>query len=126
MTASKDPAKLAAELTPPAKAAVAAYGTAALTRDAEQGADEKAEHGRDVLQTVYWRAKNVPQLEGAVTDLAERPEDEDAIGELRLQLTKALEGDDVLLAQTTKLAASDGKPTADSGASDTAPKGNEK
>jgi hypothetical protein len=115
VNASKDPAKLAAEVTPAAKAAVDAYGTAALTRDPEEGADENVELGRDVLQTVYWRAKNVPQLEGAVTDVAERPQDEDAVGELRLQLTKALEGDDELFTQTAKLADGAGAGAGDSG-----------
>ena len=97
-----DTAELAKGITPAAKAAVDAYGTAALTRDPDEGADAEAELGRDILQTIYWRAKNVPQFEVAVTDVAERPHDQDAVGELRLQMTKALEADQNLADEVSR------------------------
>lgn len=92
-----DSSELAREVTPVVRAAVAAYGTAALTRDADEQGEPTAELGSDILQSVYWRAKNVPMLEGSVNDLAARPHNEDAVGALRLQITKALEADDTLL-----------------------------
>jgi len=85
---------LADAATPAAVAAVAAHKFGALTRDPDpHGEPADAEVGSAILQAVHWRTKEVPQLEGAVDDLAQRPDDPDAVAELRLQLTKALEAD---------------------------------
>ena len=109
-----DPSKVAQEAIPPAKAAIDAYGTSALTRDAEEGAEKEAELGRDVLQTIYWRAQPVEPFEVAVNDLAASPGDEDAEGALRVQIKKALAADETLTDQTAKLVEggeADGKDT---------------
>jgi hypothetical protein len=98
-----DASELAKEVIAPAKAAIGAYGTAALTRDAETGAEEEAELGREVLQEIYWRAKPVEPFEVAVTGVSADPEDADAVGALRLQVKKALEADEILTAETAKL-----------------------
>jgi hypothetical protein len=98
-----DASKIARDAMPAVGAAIGAYGTAALTRDRDEHAEQPQELGRIVLQTIYWRAKNVPQLESAVTDSAAAPKDEDALSALRLQITKALAADEVLLQQAEKL-----------------------
>jgi hypothetical protein len=98
-----DGSNLISQVVPAAQAAIGAYGTAALTRDPDESADAQVELGRELLQTLYWRANNVPQLEGAVDDLATMPGDRDAIGALRLQIRKALAADNVLRDEMAKV-----------------------
>jgi hypothetical protein len=83
--------------------AIGAYGTAALTRDEDANAAKKVELGRAVLQEIYWRDKNVPPLETAVTDFAAGLQDEDAASGLRVQIRKVLEADEVLSAEVEKM-----------------------
>lgn len=98
-----DGSNLITQVVPAAQAAVGAYGTSVLTRDPDENANAQVELGRELLQTLYWRAKNVPQLEGAVDDLAQMPGDRDAIGALRLQIRKALATDGVLRGEVAKV-----------------------
>ncbi|MEY9857824.1 hypothetical protein ABH935_003437 [Catenulispora sp. GAS73] len=83
--------------------AIGAYGTAALTRDEEEGAAKKVELGRAILQEIYWRDKNVPPLETAVNDFAAGPKDEDAAAGLRLQMKKVIESDQTLADEVEKM-----------------------
>jgi hypothetical protein len=94
---------LARKVTPAAEAAVAAFRFGALTREPDEHGDPSREVGCGILQAVYWRTAQAPQLEGAVNDLASRPDDPDAVAALRLQLAKALEADAELARQVEAL-----------------------
>ena len=83
--------------------AIGAYGTGALVRDEQPGASADVERGREILQEIYWRDKNVPPLESAVNDFAAGPQDEDAAAGLRLEIKKVLAGDDVLAAEVERM-----------------------
>ena len=98
-----DTSVLAKEVFEAVRPAINAYGTAALTRDEDEHAAKKVELGRAVLQEIYWRDKNVPPLETAVTDFAAGPRDEDAASGLRIQIRKVLEADTVLSAEVEKM-----------------------
>ena len=98
-----DTSVLAKEVFEAVRPAINAYGTAALTRDEDEHAAKKVELGRAVLQEIYWRDKNVPPLETAVTDFAAGPRDEDAASGLRIQIRKVLESDTVLSAEVEKM-----------------------
>ena len=102
-----DPHELAEEVVPAVKEAVDTYHTAALIRDPDGKGDPTAENGREILQAIYWRAKPVEPLETAVDDLASSPGDDDAVGELKIQIGKALSADDILVKEVSKL--NDGK-----------------
>lgn len=98
-----DASTLAKEVFEAVRPAIGAYGTAALTRDEDDHAAKKVELGRAILQEIYWRDKNVPPLETAVTDFSAGPQDEDAASGLRVQIRKVLESDDVLSAEVEKM-----------------------
>ena len=98
-----DASHLAKEVFDFVSPAIGEYGTGALTTDQHAGADKKVELGRALLQEIYWRDKNVPPLETAVNDFAAGPRDEGAAGELKLQIKKVLEVDDVLAAEVIKM-----------------------
>jgi hypothetical protein len=98
-----DASALAKEVFEAVRPAIGAYGTAALTRDEDDHAAKQVELGRAVLQEIYWRDKNVPPLETAVTDFAAGPQDEDAASGLRIQIRKVLEADGVLSAEVEKM-----------------------
>lgn len=98
-----DASTLAKQVFEAVSPAIGAYGTAALTRDEDDHAAAKVELGRAILQEIYWRDKNVPPLETAVTDFAAGPRDEDAASGLRIQIRKVLESDDVLTAEVEKM-----------------------
>jgi hypothetical protein len=99
------------KMMPTVTTAVHTYGTAVLTRDDEPSAEVGLQLGQAILQDFYWRATTVPQIEGAVTDLVERPKDRDAVSALRLQLRKALEADQELAERVTEMVRT-GKPPA--------------
>lgn len=107
------------KMMPTVTAAVGGYGTAVLTRDDEPSAEAGLQLGQAILQDFYWRAKNVSRIEGAVTDLAERPKDRDAVAALRLQLRKALEVDQELVDRVTEMVRTGKPPTVDDTDSDT-------
>ena len=98
-----DASALAKEVFEAVRPAIGAYGTAALTNDEDDKAAAKVERGRAILQEIYWRDKNVPPLETAVTDFSASQQDEDAASGLRVQIRKVLESDDVLSAEVQKM-----------------------
>ncbi|MFE6919145.1 hypothetical protein [Streptomyces rubiginosohelvolus] len=76
-------------------AAVGAYGTAVLTRAEGTAVDGTVALGRRILQAL-WRRQNASgrtELEQAVADAADRPDDADATAGLRHQLERALRED---------------------------------
>lgn len=76
-------------------AAVGAYGTAVLTRAEDTAADATVALGRRILNAV-WRRQDESgraELEEAVADAADRPDDADASAVLRQQLERALRED---------------------------------
>lgn len=87
---------LAHQVTPYATAAVAAYGSAVLTRAENNAADATIAFGQRLLQRLYRSRTNsaVPDpLAVVVADLAATPADEDLQATLRLQIRRALLAD---------------------------------
>ncbi|MFD8571368.1 hypothetical protein [Streptomyces sp. NPDC059639] len=85
--------------------AVSAYGAAVLTRAETAAADGTANVGRRILQAV-WRRHDEhgrAELEAAVRDVDEAPDDEDAAAALRQQIKRALREDAELLAELARL-----------------------
>lgn len=104
-----DASELAKEVFAYVRPAIGAYGTAALTTDEHDDAAKQVELGRALLQEIYWRDKNTPPLETAVTDFAAGLKDEDAAVALRLQIKKVLEADDTLSAEVVKMLGGESK-----------------
>ncbi len=91
--------------------AVSAYGAAVLTRAESAAVDATANVGRRILQTV-WRRRDEQgraELEAAVRDVDEAPDDEDSAAALRQQVKRALRDDAELLAELTKLLSAGGE-----------------
>ncbi|MFH8662037.1 hypothetical protein [Streptomyces afghaniensis] len=85
--------------------AVGAYGVAVFTRMESAAADATANLGRRILQAV-WRRRDDQgrvQLEVAVQDAAEAPDDEDAAAALRQHIKRALRDDAELLAELARM-----------------------
>ncbi|WP_406271117.1 hypothetical protein OHT93_20200 [Streptomyces sp. NBC_00191] len=86
-------------------AALGAYGAGVLTRTEDAAVEATANVGRRMLQAV-WRRRDEEgraELEAAVQDAAEEPEDEDATAELRQQIKRALREDEELLRELAGL-----------------------
>jgi hypothetical protein len=98
-----DSADLAHQVFEAIAPAIGAYGTGALVRDEAPNAPQDAERGREILQEIYWRDKNVPPLESAVNDFAAGARDEDAASALRLEIKKVLASDSTLSAEVVKM-----------------------
>ncbi|MGW5341950.1 hypothetical protein [Streptomyces sp. NPDC004050] len=103
-----DASVAAAEITPYAVAAISAYGTAVLTRVRDQAADATVSLGREILQRFARRNRRRQELESAVRDVAEDPQDADFQAALRGQLRRILEGDPELAAELAALLAQSG------------------
>ncbi|WP_353943368.1 hypothetical protein ABII15_18135 [Streptomyces sp. HUAS MG91] len=85
--------------------AVSAYGAAVLTRAESAAADGTANVGRRILRAV-WRRRDErgrAELEAAVRDVDEAPDDEDAAAALRQQIKRALRDDAELRAELAGL-----------------------
>ncbi|MFB7999015.1 hypothetical protein ACFC4G_40130 [Streptomyces sp. NPDC056002] len=85
--------------------AVSSYGAAVLTRAENAAAEGTAQLGRRILQ-MAWRRRDQQgraELEAAVQDAADAPNDEDAAAALRQQIKRALRDDAELLAELTRL-----------------------
>ncbi|MEU0739140.1 hypothetical protein [Streptomyces sp. NPDC006134] len=85
--------------------AVSAYGAAVFTRAESAAVDATANLGRRILQAV-WRRRDErgrAELEAAVQDAAEAPDDADAAAAVRLQVRRALREDAELLAELARL-----------------------
>lgn len=85
--------------------AVGAYGVAVLTRAEDAAVDATANLGRRMLQAVWRRrdAQGRAELEAAVQDTADAPDDEDAAAALRQQIKRALREDAELLAELARI-----------------------
>ncbi|WP_326680939.1 hypothetical protein [Streptomyces sp. NBC_01237] len=81
--------------------AVGAYGVAVFQRAEDAAVDATANTGRRMLQAVWGRRDERGQaaLEAAVQDVAEAPEDADAVGAVRQQIKRALRDDAGLRAE---------------------------
>ncbi|MFF4689105.1 hypothetical protein [Streptomyces sp. NPDC001307] len=85
--------------------AVGAYGAAVFSRAESAAVDATANLGRRMLQTVWRRrdAQGRADLEAAVQDAAEAPEDADAAAAVRQQVKRALREDAELLAELARM-----------------------
>ncbi|MFF9600937.1 hypothetical protein ACF1GY_01495 [Streptomyces sp. NPDC014684] len=85
--------------------AVGAYGVAVFSRAESAAVDATANLGRRMLQTVWQRrdAQGRAELEAAVQDAAEAPEDADAATAVRQQVKRALREDAELLAELARM-----------------------
>ncbi|MFF7866179.1 hypothetical protein ACFZCT_06915 [Streptomyces qaidamensis] len=97
--------QLVGQAGPYVTTAVSAYGVAVFTRAESAAVDATANLGRRILQAVWRRRDEQGQaeLEAAVQDAAEAPEDEDAAAALRQQIKRALRGDAELLAELARI-----------------------
>ncbi|HEV3174275.1 MAG TPA: hypothetical protein VGZ32_28255 [Actinocrinis sp.] len=101
-----------AEAFPVMSAAVGVYGAGVLSRVEDVAADATIGLGRRLLQRVWHRAPRPAAVESAVAELAEAPEDPDALGALRLQVRKVLAADPELLAEVAGMLPGRGAATA--------------
>ncbi|MFC3979029.1 MULTISPECIES: hypothetical protein [Streptosporangium] len=110
-------ADLANQVTPYVVAAIGAYGGAVLAKTQDLAADESVNLGRRLLRRFVKREESRDRIEFAVQDLADEPEDEDALAALRGQLKRALAADPELAGDVARLlrAASASTPVVNSG-----------
>lgn len=94
---------LASQVGPLVSAAVAAYGTAALTKAEDAAATETVKLGQRLLSRLLKRKSAAPGISGAVTDLAGALKDPDFQAALRAQIKKALRQDPDLAEELTEL-----------------------
>ncbi len=91
--------------------AVSAYGVAVFSRAESAAVDATANLGRWILQAV-WRRRDEQgraELEAAVQDAAEAPEDADAAAAVRQQIKRALREDAELLAELARVLPASGE-----------------
>ncbi|MFE8953906.1 hypothetical protein ACPCIZ_03820 [Streptomyces cellulosae] len=96
---------MAEQVGPYLTTAVSAYGVAVFARAESAAVDATANLGRRILQAV-WRRRDEQgraELETAVKDAAEAPEDEDAAAAVRQQVKRALREDAELLAELARI-----------------------
>ena len=86
-------------------AAVGAYGLGVLARAEDAAVDATANLGRRILQVVWQRrdAQGRADLEAALQDTAEAPDDADAAAALRQQIKRALRDDAELLEELARI-----------------------
>lgn len=85
--------------------AVSAYGMAVFSRAESAAADATANLGRRILQAVWSRRdeRGRAELEAAVQDAAEAPDDAEAAAAVRQQIKRALRDDAELLAELARM-----------------------
>ncbi|MFF0479509.1 hypothetical protein [Streptomyces sp. NPDC004284] len=110
-----DASLTATEITPYVVTAISAYGTAVLTRARDQAADATVSLGREILHRFTRRNRRQAELESAVRDVAEDPQDTDSQAALRGQLRRILEGEPELAAEIEALLAQSGARVAATG-----------
>ncbi|KUM99105.1 hypothetical protein AQI95_40680 [Streptomyces yokosukanensis] len=83
------------QVWPYVASAVGAYGVAVFQRAEDAAVDATANTGRRMLQAVWGRRdeRGQAELEAAVQDVAEAPDDTDAVGAMRQQIKWALQDD---------------------------------
>ena len=103
--------QLVEQAGPYLSAAVSAYGVAVFSRAESAAVDATANLGRRILQAV-WRRRDErgrAELEAAVQDATEAPEDEDAAAAVRQQIKRALREDAELRAELARLLPTSGE-----------------
>ncbi|MGW2155412.1 hypothetical protein [Nonomuraea sp. NPDC001699] len=106
-----DVVAVANQVMPYVMSAIAAYGTAVLTKTQDLAADESVNLGKRLLERFTKRDESRAQIEAAVQDVAEVPDDEDFPAALRVQLKKALAVDPVLAEDVVQLLGSAPTPS---------------
>ncbi|MEU5864612.1 hypothetical protein ABZ815_25830 [Nonomuraea sp. NPDC047529] len=106
-----DVVAVANQVMPYVMSAIAAYGTAVLTKTQDLAADESVNLGKRLLERFTKRDESRAQIEAAVQDVAEVPDDEDFPAALRVQLKKALAVDPVLAEDVVQLLGSAPAPS---------------
>ena len=96
-------ATLVADATPYMTAAVSAYGGAVLAKARDDAADATVGVGRRLLQRVFGHHGEEEPLPEPLADLVAYPDDEDALGALRLAIRRQLEADAAMLADVRAL-----------------------
>ncbi|WP_371632985.1 hypothetical protein OG693_18050 [Streptomyces sp. NBC_01259] len=97
--------QLVGQIGPYLSTAVTAYGVSVLTRAEDAAVDATANLGQRILQAV-WRRRGEQgrtDLEAAVHDVAEDPEDGDAAAALRQQIKRALREDAALREELARM-----------------------
>ncbi|WP_406094099.1 hypothetical protein [Streptomyces sp. NBC_01013] len=98
-----DALTIVGEIGPYVSAAVGAYGTAVLTRATDVGADATVGLGRRILQRIRGSQEDPTELDRAVAEAAEAPDDADFQAMLRVQIKRALLADPELTAGVAQL-----------------------
>lgn len=100
-------AALVASSTPYLSAALAAYGTAVLSKARDEAADATVSVGRRLLQRVFGRRPGdgaaEEALPAALAGAAAAPSDADVLGALRLAIRRELEADPAMLADVREI-----------------------
>jgi hypothetical protein len=108
---SAEIASMTAEMTPYISAAVSAYGGAVLARARDEAADATIGLGRRLLQKIFGHRSEAEPLPEPLADLADDPQDGDALAAVRLAVRKALEADPALAAEVRAMLAGAGGVT---------------
>ncbi|MFB7195557.1 hypothetical protein [Streptomyces sp. NPDC056240] len=97
--------QLVEQVGPYLTTAVSAYGVVVFTRAESAAVDATANLGRRILQAVWHRRdeQGRAELEAAVQDAAQAPEDADAAAAVRQQIKRALRDDAELLIELARL-----------------------
>lgn len=98
-----DALTVANDVVPYVTAAVAAYGTAVVTRSADTAADATVSLGQRIVQRLWSREESRGGLEEAIEEVADAPQDDDAHAALRVQVRRILRQDAELAAELAQL-----------------------
>ncbi|URN16355.1 MULTISPECIES: hypothetical protein [Streptomyces] len=91
------------DVVPYVTAAVAAYGSAVVTRTADTAVDATVSLGQRIVQRLWSREEDREGLEQAIDEVAEDPQDDDAQAALRVQVRRILRQDSELAAELARL-----------------------
>jgi hypothetical protein len=86
-------------------AALSAYGGAVLAKTRDDASDATVSVGRRLLQKVFGTRKDGDPLPAPLAAAVAGPEDDDALGALRLAIRAVLESDADMLAEVRRLLA---------------------
>ncbi|GAA1182551.1 hypothetical protein GCM10009654_44790 [Streptomyces hebeiensis] len=106
---------VANEVGPYVTAAVAAYGTAVVTRTTDSAADATVSLGRRIVQRLWRREESRDDIGTAIRDLADAPDDADFQALLRAHIKRALLDDPALTADLARLLPASGVAVTASG-----------
>ncbi|MCP9958739.1 hypothetical protein [Streptomyces sudanensis] len=91
------------DVVPYVTAAIAAYGSAVVTRTTDTAADATVSLGQRIVQRLWSREEDREGLEQAIDEVAEDPQDDDAQAALRVQVRRILRQDSELAAELARL-----------------------